>query len=147
MVLNQLLIFASVILVLPPHMTLVVSISLVGLTLSLVFLSIIIYTWCGSPNIFLCIPICVNGIHISVPNLLKLPFKHVLKTVQTRLIAYLFLKYRSKTRLMASLFFGNFYEHVCSYSLLPQWLRLHISIRLKYCLSLASSMNTFFHRT
>ena len=75
--LNRLLIVASFILVLPPCITLVVSISLVGINPSLVCLNMIISTWCGRLNLCVCIPICINGINISVLTSLKNPFKHV----------------------------------------------------------------------
>ena len=115
-VLNRLLIFASILLVSTLYMTSVVSIYLVGLTPSLVNLYMIIYTWCGRLNICLCIPICVNGIHIYVMTSLLLETVQTrLKLVQTRLMASTFLIY-FKTHLMASLFLGNSYKHVYFYN-------------------------------
>ena len=76
LVLDQLFIFASVLMVSPPHMTSVVSIYFVGITPSLVWIYMIISTCCGSLNLFLCIPICVDGIHISVPTSFKNIFKN-----------------------------------------------------------------------
>ena len=63
----------------PTHMTPVFSISLVGIIPSLVCIYMIIYTWCGRLNFYLCIPICVDGIYIYVLASLKPPFKEVKK--------------------------------------------------------------------
>ena len=52
LLLNRLLIVTSVLLVSLPRMKLVVSISLFGLPPSLVFLHMIIFTWCGCLNFF-----------------------------------------------------------------------------------------------
>ena len=116
----------------PTNMTPVFSISLVGIIPSLVCIYMIIYTWCGRLNFYLCIPICVDGIHIYVLASLKTPFKEVKKTVQMCL--------------MASLLLGNLYKCVCSYYFFSRWTRSYVSMRLKYFPYLVLSMNLFFHR-
>ena len=78
MALIRLLFVASVLLVPPPCMMLVVSISLFGINPSLVWLYIIISTWCGRLNLCLCSPFCVDGLHIYVLTSI------LLKPAQTR---------------------------------------------------------------
>ena len=89
---NQLLIVTAVLLISPPCMTSVISFYLVDLTPSLVYLHMIIFTFCGR-LFFWCIPIFFNGIHIStlISLLLKMS-KHIKKPSKTRLISSLLLK-------------------------------------------------------
>ena len=124
------LIFAFILLVSPPHMSSVVSISLVGLTPSLVCLYIIISTWCGRLNLCLCIPIiCVDEIHISALTSL------LLKTIQTcfknRSNAFNSLSVLEKS--FKNMFNGLSvlgkllqYKRVCYNSLFHRWVRLYV---------------------
>ena len=97
LVLNRLMIVAYVLMFSPPCMTLVVSISLVGLTPFLFCLHVIIFTWCRRLNFFVCIPICVNGINISsLTSLLLKNFQTCLKPFKIRLIASMLLENCSK---------------------------------------------------
>ena len=79
LILDRLLIGASILLVLSPCIALVISVcSLFVTTCSLVWRDIINPSWCGSLNFRLCISVCIGGSHVYIMASPLLIFLHIL---------------------------------------------------------------------